>query len=122
MKTRFVANFSTLDTLLNFKNYITRDYKSCVSRFYLYTQTFNNYLSFCYFSYTGVNLSLDKPGFSGKIKVGFFNIVRIFDSNSKFKYFSIRGNNIKTSNFNKVDIVSVATYPYVENLKDIILK
>jgi hypothetical protein len=60
---------------------------------------------------------LSKPGFSGKI-----NIVRIFSPNSKFKYSTLRDNNIKVSNFKKANLVSVATYPDVENLKDIIIK
>lgn len=95
MKTRFVTNFSALDTLLNLKNFIVRDCFNCVSWFYLYIQTFNNYLSFGYFPYTGVNLSTGKPRFSGKVRVGFFNIVRIFDSNSKFKYSTISPGLIK---------------------------
>jgi hypothetical protein len=78
------------------------------------------------FTYTGVNLSTDKSEFSGLVMVGFFNSVKVslVGPNSKFKYSTlIRGNNnIRISNYNKVDITPVATYPNVENLKDTILK
>jgi len=56
--------------------------------------------------------------------VGFFNSVKVLGPNFKFKYSTlIRGeNDIRISNYNKVDIIPVATYPNAENLKDTILK